>query len=166
MPTEIGPWIDRLREHRLAIGAATALVALVVALAWVAWRWGVAEDRMELMQKQAEAGFLQAPSTTRAVRLDLRAPGTIEVGGRDFPERIDLRVNARTGRYARFRLSLMRDDGTLLVHADQVVRDSNMDLRLSFNTSLLPAGSYVLRVEGYARDGRLEHLGEARLIAG
>jgi hypothetical protein len=41
-----------------------------------------------------------------------------------------------------------------------------MDLRLSFNTSLLPAGSYVLRVEGYARDGRLEHLGEARLIAG
>ena len=165
MPTEISPWIERLSVHRLAIAAGALFLALVVALAWVAWRWGVAEDRMELLQNQAEAGFLQAPSAARAVRVDLRAPGAISVGGRDFPERIDLRINARTGRYARFRLSLMRDDGTLLVHADQVVRDSNMDLRLSFNTSLLPAGSYVLRVEGYARSGLLEHLGEARVIA-
>ena len=166
MPTEISPWIDRLSAHRMAIAAGGLLLALAIALAWVAWRWGVAEDRMVLLEKQAEAGFLQAPSTTRAVRVDLRTPRTVSVGGRDFPERIDLRVNARTGRYARFRLSLMRDDGTLLVHADQVVRDSNMDLRLSFNTSLLPAGSYVVRVEGYARSGGLEQLGEARVIAG
>lgn len=166
MPTEISPWIQRLSAHRFAVAAGGLLLALAIALAWVAWRWGVAEDRMELLQKQADTGFLQAPSTTRAVRVDLRAPGTIAVGGRDFPERIDLRVNARTDRFARFRLSLLRDDGTLLVHADQVVRDSNMDLRLSFNTSLLPAGRYVLRVEGYARGGRLEHLGEARVIAG
>jgi hypothetical protein len=166
MPTEISPWIDRLSAHRMAIAAGSLLLALAIALAWVAWRWGIAEDRMVLLEKQAEAGFLQAPSTTRAVRVDLRTPRTVSVGGRDFPERIDLRVNARTGRYARFRLSLMRDDGTLLVHADQVVRDSNMDLRLSFNTSLLPPGSYVVRVEGYARSGGLEQLGEARVIAG
>jgi hypothetical protein len=120
---------------------------------------------MELLQKQAEAGFLQAPSSTRAVRVDLRAPATISVGGRDFPERIDLKVNARTDRYARFRVSLLRDDGTLLLHADQLVRDSNMDLRLSFNTSLLPAGPYLLRVEGYARGNRLEKIGEARVVA-
>jgi hypothetical protein len=121
---------------------------------------------MALMQRQAEAGFLQAPSSTRTVRVDLRAGGTVSVGGRQFPERIDLLVNARTGRHARFRLTLQREDGTLLVHADQLVRDSNMDLRLSFNTSLLPAGRYVLRVEGYARGGRLEPLGEARVVAG
>ena len=166
MHTEISPWIERLSPHRFMLAAGGLLLVLVVALAWVAWRWGIAEDRMELLQKQAQTGFLQAPSTTRTVRVDLRAPGTIAVGGRDFPERIDLRVNARTGRYARFRLSLMREDGTLIVHADQVVRDSNMDLRLSFNTSLLPAGSYVLRVEGYARGGQPEHLGDARIIAG
>ena len=165
MQTEISPWIERLSVHRMVVAAATMLLTLAIALAWVAWRWGVAEDRMVLMQKQAEAGFLQAPSSTRAVRVDLRTPGTVSVGGRDFPERIDLRVNARTGRYARFRLSLVRADGTLLVHADQVVRDSNMDLRLSFNTSLLPAGSYLLRVEGYARSGGLDQLGEARVIA-
>ena len=58
-------------------------------------------------------------------------------------------------------MSLLRDDGTLLVHADQMVRDSNYDLRLSFNTSMLPAGEYVLRVDGYARGGKLERFAEA-----
>ena len=62
-------------------------------------------------------------------------------------------------------MSLLRDDGTLLLHADQVVRDSNLDLRLSVNTSMLPAGAYLLRVDGYARGGKLERFGEAQLRA-
>lgn len=166
MHTEISPWIERLSPYRLAIAVGAAILVLVVALAWVAWRWSVAEDRMEIMQKQAEAGFLQAPSSTRSVRVDLRSAGSVSVGGRDFPERVDLRLNARTERYARFRVSLLREDGTLLLHADQLVRDSNQDLRLAFNTSLLPAGRYLLRVEGYGRGGRLERFAEARLVAG
>ena len=51
MPTEISPWIERLRPHRLAIAIAALLVALAVALAWVAWRWGVTEDRMAMLQR-------------------------------------------------------------------------------------------------------------------
>jgi hypothetical protein len=46
-----------------------------------------------------------------------------------------------------------------------MVRDSNLDLRLSVNTSMLPAGAYLLRVEGYARGGKLERFGEAQLRA-
>lgn len=163
MPTEISPWIERLRPHRLAIGIGTLLLALAVALAWVAWRWGVAEDRMEMLREQADAGFLQAPSSNRTVRIDLREPAAVTVGGGDFPERIDLRINARTDRYSRFRASLVRDDGTLLFHADQLVRDSNQDLRLSLNTSVLPRGDYLLRVEGYGRGGALERFSEAKL---
>ncbi len=165
MPTEIGPWIDRLREHRLAVGAVTALVALAVALIWVAWRWGVAEDRMDMLQKQADAGFLQAPSTNRLVRVDLRSPGAVSIGGGDFPERVDFLLNARSDRYARFRVSLLRQDGTLVFRADQLVRDSNMDLRLSLNSSALPQGNYVIRVEGHARDGRTEPFSEVTLRA-
>ena len=167
MHTEISPWIERIRPHRLAIGIGAAMLVLVVALVWVAWRWGVAEDRMEIMQRQADAGFLQAPSTTRTVRIDLRAPRAVSVGGGDFPERVDFVLNARTPRFSRFRVSLLREDGTFLLHADQQVRDSNLDLRLSVNSSMLPAGAYVLRVEGYARGGKLERLGEAPLrVAG
>jgi hypothetical protein len=167
MHTEISPWIERIRPHRLAIGIGAAMLVLVVALVWVAWRWGVAEDRMEIMQRQADAGFLQAPSTNRTVRIDLRAPSAVSVGGGDFPERVDFVLNARTPRFSRFRVSLLREDGTFLLHADQQVRDSNLDLRLSVNSSMLPAGAYVLRVEGYARGGKLERLGEAPLrVAG
>ena len=61
-------------------------------------------------------------------------------------------------------MSLLREDGTLLLHADQMVRDSNYDLRLSLNTSMLPAGRYVLRVEGYGRGGKLERFAEARVV--
>ncbi len=163
MPTEISPWIDRLREHRLAAGAGAAVVVLAVALAWVAWRWGVAEDRMAMLQKQADAGFLQAPSTNRTARVNLRNPGTVTMGGGDFPERIDFLLNARSDRYARFRVSLLREDGTLVFHADHMVRDSNMDLRLSLNSSVLPEGGYVIRVDGYARGGRTERFAESAL---
>ena len=62
-------------------------------------------------------------------------------------------------------MSLLRDDGTLIFHADQMVRDSNMDLRLSLNSSILPKGNYILRVEGYGRGGKLERFADARLIA-
>jgi hypothetical protein len=163
MPTEMGPWIDRLREHRLAIAAATALVALIVALVWVAWRWGVAEDRMAMLQKQADAGFLQAPSSTRTVRVDLRNPGTVSIGGGEFPERVDFLLNARSDRYARFRVSLLRHDGTLVLRTDQMTRDSNLDLRLSLNSSMLPQGNYAIRVEGYNRRGGAEQFADANM---
>ena len=167
MPTEISPWINRLREHRVAVVAATALLILAVALAWVAWRWIVAEDRMAMLEKRAEAGFLQAPSTSRIVRVDLRNPGTVAIGGGVLPERVDFLLNARSDRYARVRVSLLREDGTLVLHADQLVRDSNMDLRFSLNSSVLPQGSYVIRVEGYARGGRTARFAEAGLrVAG
>ena len=165
MRTEISPWVEKLAPYRLVIGAVALLVLLVGAIAWLAYRWNIAEDRLAILQKEADAGFLQAPSTSRSVRIDLHAPRSVAVGGVGFPERIDLLVNARTDRYARFRVSLLRDDGTLIVHGDQMVRDSNNDLRLSFNTSILPAGTYRIRVEGYARGGVLQFMAEARLTS-
>ena len=161
MHTEISPWLEQLKQHKVAAGAAGLLLALAIGLAWVGWRWGIALDRLELLERRAAEGFLQAPSTNRTVRVDARAPRVISAASGGFPERIDVLFNARTKQYARFRMSLLRSDGTLLVHADQMVRDSNYDLRLSFNTSMLPAGEYVLRVDGYARGGKLERFAEA-----
>jgi hypothetical protein len=163
MRTEISPWLEWLERHKLVAGVAAAMTALVVALAWVSYRWNIATDRLEMLEQRAAAGFLQAPSSSRTVRVDPRSPRPIAIGRGDFPERIDLRFNARTSRHARFRMSLVREDGTLLVHADQMVRDSNHDLRLSFNTSILPAGQYLVRVEGYARAGKLTPFAEVRV---
>ena len=162
MRTEISPWVDGLARNKGMIATAAAFLVLVIALVWVAFRWNVAADRLAMLEKKEAEGFLQAPSSSRLVRIDPRAPRTIHIDRGRFPERIDLLFHASSGRHSRFRMSLARRDGTLLVHADQMVRDSNLDLRLSFNTSVLPIGQYVVRVEGYGgRGGKLEPFAEA-----
>jgi len=47
MHTEISPWVEKLSPYRLVIAIGAAGLVLVVALAWVGWRWSVAEGRME-----------------------------------------------------------------------------------------------------------------------
>jgi hypothetical protein len=69
-------------------------------------------------------------------------------------------------RYTRFRVSLLRDDGALLVHADSWFGTRTSTSGSRSTASMLPPGHYLLSVEGYARDGRLEHFAEARLAAG
>lgn len=167
MPHEVPPWLEQLQQPKALAGIAGLVLVLVLVLIWIAWRWGIAEDRYELLQQQAAVGFLQAPSSTRSVRIDPRQSRVIGVGGGDLPQRIDLMIAAVTQSHDRFRVSILRDDGTLVLHADRMVRDSNSDLRLSFNTSLLPAGQYRIRIEGYARDGDLQPFEEASMqVAG
>ena len=139
------------------------MLMLVIALIWVVWRWGIAEERFEMMEKKAAEGFLQAPSSTRTVRIDPRNGQLVSVNSGGFPQRIDLFIAVRTDRFERFRVSLVRDDGTLVLHADRMVRDSNNDLRLSINTSILPDGKYLIRVDGYTRGGEMERFAEARM---
>lgn len=167
MQHEVPPWLERLQQPKALAGIAGLVLMLVLVLIWMAWRWGIAEDRYEMLQEQAVEGFLQAPSSTRSVRIDPRQSRVIGVGGGDLPQRIDLMIAAVTSNYDRFRVSLVRNDGTLVLHADRMVRDSNSDLRLSFNTSLLPAGRYRIRIEGYARNGDLQPFEEASMqVAG
>jgi len=167
MQHEVPPWLEKLQQPKALAGIAGLILVLVVVLVFIAWRWGIAADRYEMLQKQAAVGFLQAPSSTRSVRVDPRQSRVIGVGGGDLPQRIDLMIAAVTKNYDRFRVSILRDDGTLVIHADRMVRDSNSDLRLSFNTSLLPAGQYRIRIEGYARNGDLERFEEASMqVAG
>ena len=163
MQTEIRPWLEKVQQPKVLAGIAGLLLVLVLALIWVVWRWGIAEDRYEMMEKKAAEGFLQAPSSTRTVRVDPRAGRLVSVDSGGFPQRIDLLIAARSDRYERFRVSLVRDDGVLLLHADRMVRDSNNDLRLSLNTSILPDGKYLIRIEGYARNGPMERFAEARM---
>ncbi|MDH4261273.1 MAG: hypothetical protein OEW16_13355 [Gammaproteobacteria bacterium] len=163
MQYEVPPWLEQLQQPKALAGIAGLVLVLVLVLIWMAWRWGIAEDRYEMLQQQAAEGFLQAPSSTRSVRIDPRQSRVIGVGGGDLPQRIDLMIAAVTSSHDRFRVSITRDDGTLVIHADRMVRDSNSDLRLSFNTSLLPAGMYRIRIDGYARNGDLQPFEEASM---
>jgi hypothetical protein len=163
MQTQVPAWLEKLQQPKVLAGVAGLVLMLVIALIWVVWRWGIAEDRFEMMEKKAAEGFLQAPSSTRTVRIDPRNGQLVSVDSGGFPQRIDLFIAARADRFERFRVSLVRDDGTLVLHADRMVRDSNNDLRLSINTSILPDGKYLIRVEGYTRGGEMERFAEARM---
>lgn len=164
MPMQFPPWLETIRQPKVLAGIGGLVLMLLIALVWVVWRWGIAEDRFEMLQEQAAQGFLQAPSSTRTVRVDPRAGRLVSVNSSGFPQRIDLLIGAQSERYERFRVSLVRDDGTLVVHADRMARDSNNELRLSFNTSILPNGSYLIRVEGYTRSGAgMERYAEAQM---
>ena len=166
MEIEYPEWMARYQKPEILAAGALLVFVLVVALIWTAWRWNVALDRMEMMQAQAAVGFLQAPSSTRTLRVDPRASGVTGIDASGFATRFDLSIAVTSDRFERYRIALSRDDGTALLHTERLVPDSNGDLHLGFNSSMLPNGIYRLRVEGYTRLGKLEKYAESRLSVG
>jgi hypothetical protein len=163
MKVEFPDWMAAYLKPQVLAGGALLILALGLALGWTAWRWNVALDRMEMMQAQAAEGFIRPPSSTQALRIDPRAGRLASVDARGLPKRIDLAITVISDRYDRYRISLSRDDGTALMHAERLAPDSNGNLHLSLNTSLLPDDVYRLRVEGYTRRGDLQRYGESKL---
>jgi len=154
------PW---WHDRRVPTGAAVVIAVLAVATAWSALRAGIAEDRMALLEARAAEGFLLPPSTTRTVLADPDRDGRVALGGGDVPERVELRIPVRGKDFKLFRIAIARDDGTAVLHAERLQRDSNGELRLALNSSLLPAGSYTLRIEGYTWRGETVAVGRVGL---
>jgi hypothetical protein len=138
---------------RVAAAVAAVVAALILALAWAGWRWSVAEDRLELLQAQAAAGFLLPPSSEQTLRLDPMTVTSVSVGKSDQPARLDVHIAARSNRFHLFRVAIVRDDGTAIAHFDRLARDSNGELRFALNSSVLPAGGYEIRVSGFTWRG-------------
>lgn len=139
------PW---WHDRRVPLAAAALIGLLAIATAWSAYRAGIAEDRMEMLEATAAEGFLVPPSTTRTVRADPESPAPIELGGGAAAERVEIRIPARSNDFKVFRVSIARNDGTAVLHVDRLQRDSNGELRLALNSTLLPSGDYSLRIEG------------------
>jgi hypothetical protein len=163
MEIEYPEWMARYQKPQVLAGGAILVFVLVVALAWTAWRWNVSLDRMQMMQAQAGVGFLQPPSSTQTRRVDPRRGGLTGIDAGGFASRVDLAIAVRSDRFERYRISLTRDDGTSILHVERLALDSNGELHLGFNSSMLPNGVYRLGVEGYTKRGELEKYGESRL---
>jgi hypothetical protein len=153
------PW---WHDRPVALGAAAALGILVIACAWLAISAGIARERMAMLEARAEQGFLAPPSTTRTARVSLESGGNLKLGG-GAPERLEIRIEARSNKYNQFRVSVLRDDGTAVLHFDRLQRDTNGELRLALNSTLLPPGGYVLRIEGFTWRGETEPVGRIRM---
>jgi hypothetical protein len=166
MNIENPEWMAKYQKPQVLAGAVLLILALAVALVWTAWRWNIALSRMEMMEARAAVGFIQPPSSTRALLVDPRAGGLTGIDASGLPKRVDLAIAVIGDRYDRFRISLSRDDGTAILHTERLAPDSNGNLHLGFNTTLLPDGTYRLSIEGYTRRGVLEKYAESRLSVG
>ena len=153
------PW---WHDRRVAMAAAGVIGILLVACVWLATSAGIARERMALLEAREQQGFLAPPSTTRTARVRLDSGGNISLGG-GAPERLEIRIEARSSKFNQFRIAIQRDDGTAILHVDRLQRDSNGELRLALNSTLLPPGSYSLRVEGFTWRGETEPVGKIRL---
>ncbi|MBM2854589.1 MAG: hypothetical protein HW417_1517 [Steroidobacteraceae bacterium] len=163
MNVEYPEWMGHYQKPQVLAGGAALILVLALALAWTAWRWNMALDRMEMMEAQAAVGFLRPPSSTQTLRIDPRAGRLTGIYAGEMAQRIDLAIAVNSDRFDRFRIALSRDDGLAILHTERLAPDSNGDLHLGFNTSMLPDGIYRLRIEGYTRRGELEKYAESRL---
>jgi hypothetical protein len=162
MNVKFPEWMAKCQKPQVLAGAAALILLLALALCWTAWRWGIASDRLEMLQQQAAVGFLRPPSSTRTLRIDPRAARIARIDVAGLPQRIDFLIAVATDRYVQFRVSLLREDGTALLHAERLARDSNGDLRISLNSTLLPNGPYRIRIEGHNWRGELQPVAEAQ----
>jgi hypothetical protein len=139
--------------HKPAVPLALA-AALVVALALVVAGWLSKRElgqRYAALRVEAEQGLLSAPQSSAILRLQPARPGeparVYPIGTRVAPTLAELRIDTSFVKGNLFKAVIRRSDGTYWARLDNLLRDSNGELRIALNTSALAAGLYDLEVE-------------------
>jgi hypothetical protein len=155
------PWEQRpqkLWEKPATFVVLAALtLALGIAAAVFANRLAYANAEVVALQTRLATQPLEAISATRTVRLDLNRSGPTRsnatiIGGRQA-EFADLKITLSWSKFTQYRVTIDRLDQGRVMVLHNLQRDSNGDLRLSLNSSLLGPGSYQLAVEGLTWTG-------------
>jgi hypothetical protein len=152
-PQDLGepgtPWWKHVYFHiGLAVVAALSLIAFMVLFT----KFVLVRGELEDARAFAKHGTLLPPSTLSAMRLDPdRAPG---INRSKFsvnhaaPAMIDLKINMSFTKLNDFKMTLEKEDQGRALVVEHLGKDSNGDLRVSFNSSGLSAGSYHIRIDG------------------
>ena len=95
---------------------------------------------------------LEPATSTRSMRLvpSRTAPSShpaVVVGGGNA-QMADLRIDMSWSKFTAFRVTIDRQDQGRVAVVNYMLRDSNGDLRLSFNTTALGPGIYQIAIEG------------------
>ena len=157
------PWHD----VRVPLGLAGALV-LVLVLAVATW-FGKRELAAEHAQLQATVaeGLLLAPTRREVVRVAPGRPGeavpTLALGSRRTPTLSELRVDTSYVRGNLFGATVKRADGTYWARFDNLLRDSNGELRLAFNSGAFAAGTYLVELQSVNLRGEGDVVGRFEL---
>jgi hypothetical protein len=150
------PWEQRPKKvwEKPATFIALAVLALALAItaAVLANRLSLANARGVALQTRLAAQPLDAIAATRTVQLTLNRSGPTRsnaaiIGG-GKAELADLKITLNWSKFTQYRVTIDRLDQGRVMVLHNLQRDSNGDLRIALNTSLLGPGSYQLTVEG------------------
>jgi hypothetical protein len=129
------------------------VVALVSLLAfWVLMgKFVLLRGELEDTRVRMHQGSLVQPATSRTLRVTPdRAPGIDKariVVASAAPELIDLYIDMSYSQVMQFRMIVDKQNQGRALILNNVLKDSNNDLRLTFNTTGVAAGIYTVRIE-------------------
>ena len=157
--------------HNPAVPAALALVAAVAV--GVALFFGLGKQHLgtqyDEFRTEALQGLLNEPIATKTTNVHLTKPGepglmTYDIGTRKAPTFAELRPDVRLMSGHLYSAKIQREDGTFWGRFDNLLRDSNGELRIALNSGGFAAGTYTLEVRQINLRGDGELVGVARLL--
>lgn len=154
-------------DPRVPLGLAGALV-LATLLATGAWlqKRDLAAAHAQL-QDEADRGVLYAPAQSAKIRMTPGRPGervpTVSIGSRATPSLAELRIDTSYVRGTLYSVTFKREDGTFWARLDNLLRDSNGELRLAINSGAFAAGTYDVAIDAVNLRGDGQTIGRLRL---
>jgi hypothetical protein len=146
------PRVQWWRRVEVTAGLAVLGVVTLVCLWVLGIKYAERGDRIAALELQVEHGALQAPTRRRTITLTPSRVPTSAIGLalqlRETSELIELVLNVSSPRLNLYRLTLEKKGVARVGTIHNVLRDSNGNLRVIFNSSVLRPGDYKVTIEG------------------
>lgn len=157
-------WHNPLVPILIGLGALCAIGAA----GFFAVGWQKTQAKYDTLRAESFKGVLVEPISTQTTLVQLAKPGepglaTYKIGSRKSPTFAELRPDVHLLAGHLYSARIERDDGTFWARADNLLRDSNGELRIALNSGALAAGNYMLEVRQTNLRGDGEVVGRARL---
>ena len=149
------PW---WKSPFVPIGLGVLAAASLLAFWALMGKYNLLRSELEDARSRVRQGSLVQPavSSERYVSPD-RAPGLDQariVVDSAAPQLIDLHIDmAYTKKLMQFRVTVDKQGQGRALVLNNVLKDSNNELRLTFNTTGIAAGTYAVRIEGLPMSG-------------
>jgi len=151
------PKIPWWKTPYVSIGLGALTLVSLAALWAVFGKLALLRGELEDTRAQLQHGSLVQPATQTDVRISPdHAPGIDKariVVSRTAPQLVDLHVDMGYSKAMQFRLVVDKQDQGRALILNNVLKDSNGELRLTFNTTGLAAGAYSARIEALPARG-------------
>jgi hypothetical protein len=152
-PQDLGePKIPWWKTPYFNIGLGVLAAACLIAFMVLFGKYMLLQGELEDVKLVAKQGSLAPPSASEAMRLEPDRVPDIDKArlsiSHSTPTLINLKVDLSYTKIALFKVTIEKKGQGRVLVIDNLGKDSNGDLRFTFNSSGLTPGQYRVRVEG------------------